>query len=75
MFAIGLNYRSHAEESGMELPCVPAVFTKFPASLAGPYDPIEAVGDAVDWEVELVAVIGASASVPLTRRTPPTLPI
>jgi 2,4-didehydro-3-deoxy-L-rhamnonate hydrolase len=61
VFGIGLNYRRHAEESGMELPTVPAVFTKFPSSLAGPYDPIEAVGDAVDWEVELVAVIGRTA--------------
>ena len=30
VFAIGLNYRSHAEESGMALPSVPATFTKFP---------------------------------------------
>ena len=36
VFAIGLNYRSHAEESGMAVPDVPATFTKFPASLAGP---------------------------------------
>src|SRR5690606_22786228 len=32
VFAIGLNYRSHAEESGMAVPDVPATFTKFPAS-------------------------------------------
>jgi len=61
VFAIGLNYRSHAEEAGMALPEVPATFTKFPASLAGPYDDIEIVGESVDWEVELVAVIGARA--------------
>lgn len=61
VFAVGLNYRSHAEESGAELPTVPAIFTKFPASLAGPNDDIEVVGDAVDWEVELVVVIGARA--------------
>ena len=61
VFAIGLNYRSHAEESGMALPSVPATFTKFPASLAGPFDEIEIVGDTVDWEVELVAVIGVRA--------------
>ena len=61
VFAIGLNYRSHAEESGMALPEVPATFTKFPASLSGPFDDIEIVGDTVDWEVELVAVIGAKA--------------
>ena len=61
VFAIGLNYRSHAEESGATLPEVPAVFTKFPASLAGPFDDIAIVGDSVDWEVELVAVIGRTA--------------
>ena len=61
VFAIGLNYRSHAEESGMAVPDVPATFTKFPASLAGPFDDIEVVGDTVDWEVELVAVIGVRA--------------
>jgi 2,4-didehydro-3-deoxy-L-rhamnonate hydrolase len=61
VFAIGLNYRSHAEESGMALPEVPIVFTKFPASLAGPYDDIEVIGDTTDWEVELVVVIGRTA--------------
>ncbi len=61
VFAIGLNYRAHAEESGMTIPAVPATFTKFPASLGGPYDPIEIHGDTVDWEVELVAVIGTRA--------------
>lgn len=62
VFAIGLNYRSHAEESGMALPTVPATFTKFPASLGGPFDDIEIVGQAIDWEVELVVVIGTRAS-------------
>ncbi len=61
VFAIGLNYRSHAEESGMAIPEVPATFTKFPTSLAGPFDDVEIVGDTVDWEVELVAVIGRRA--------------
>jgi 2-keto-4-pentenoate hydratase/2-oxohepta-3-ene-1,7-dioic acid hydratase in catechol pathway len=61
VFAIGLNYRSHAEESGMALPAVPATFTKFPASLAGPFDDVELVGTNVDWEVELVAVVGRRA--------------
>lgn len=59
VFAIGLNYRSHAEESGMPIPTVPATFTKFPASLTGPFSNVELVGGATDWEVELVAVIGA----------------
>jgi 2-keto-4-pentenoate hydratase/2-oxohepta-3-ene-1,7-dioic acid hydratase in catechol pathway len=61
VFAIGLNYRSHADESGMAVPDVPATFTKFPASLAGPFDDVEIVGGSVDWEVELVAVIGPRA--------------
>jgi 2,4-didehydro-3-deoxy-L-rhamnonate hydrolase len=61
VFAIGLNYRSHAAESGMTVPDVPATFTKYPASLAGPYDDIEITGDSIDWEVELVAVVGTGA--------------
>ena len=61
VFAIGLNYRSHAEESGMTIPEIPATFTKFPASLTGPFADVELAGATVDWEVELVAVIGARA--------------
>ena len=45
----------------MAVPSVPATFTKFPASLSGPFDDIEIVGETVDWEVELVAVIGTRA--------------
>jgi 2,4-didehydro-3-deoxy-L-rhamnonate hydrolase len=61
VFAIGLNYRSHAEESGMAVSDVPPTFTKFPASLAGPFDDVAVVGGTVDWEVELVAVVGRRA--------------
>jgi 2,4-didehydro-3-deoxy-L-rhamnonate hydrolase len=61
VFAIGLNYRAHAEESGMAVPTVPATFTKFPACLTGPFDDVELAGATVDWEVELVAVIGTRA--------------
>ncbi len=61
VFAIGLNYRSHAEESGMQIPSVPATFTKFPASLTGPFDEVTIPNAATDWEVELVAVIGRYA--------------
>jgi len=61
VFAIGLNYRSHAEESGMAVPDVPATFTKFPASLSGPFDDIEVPNETIDWEVELVAVVGRRA--------------
>ena len=58
VFAIGLNYADHAEETGLELPSQPMVFTKFASSLAGPGAPIPVLADTVDWEVELVAVIG-----------------
>lgn len=61
VFAIGLNYRAHAEECGMEIPTVPAAFTKFPASLSGPFDDIELVGEMNDWEAELVVVMGRRA--------------
>ena len=40
---------------------MPATFTKFPACLAGPYDDVTLSGDTVDWEVELVVVIGRRA--------------
>lgn len=61
VFAIGLNYQSHAEESGMAAPAVPATFTKFPESLSGPFDDIPLVGTSSDWEVELVVVMGRDA--------------
>lgn len=61
VFAIGLNYRSHAAETGIAIPTVPAAFTKFPASLSGPFDDIELSSETVDWEVELVVVIGRRA--------------
>jgi 2-keto-4-pentenoate hydratase/2-oxohepta-3-ene-1,7-dioic acid hydratase in catechol pathway len=58
VFGVGLNYRGHAAESGMDVPSIPAVFTKFPASLGGPDEPVVLRGQMVDWEVELVAIIG-----------------
>lgn len=58
IFAIGLNYIDHAVESGVEPPEIPPVFTKFTSSLTGPSGEIVLAGETVDWEVELVAVIG-----------------
>jgi 2-keto-4-pentenoate hydratase/2-oxohepta-3-ene-1,7-dioic acid hydratase in catechol pathway len=59
VFAIGLNYRDHASESGFSVPDQPTVFTKFVSSLAGPYGEVALPpGGHTDWEVELVAVIG-----------------
>jgi len=59
VFAIGLNYRDHVAETGAELPAEPAVFTKFQSSLAGPYGEVTLPSANVDWEVELVVVIGS----------------
>lgn len=62
VFGIGMNYRDHAEEAGLGIPEEPVVFTKFPSSITGPYDEVTLPSEAVDYEVELVAVIGAQAS-------------
>ena len=61
--AIGLNYRKHAQESGLEIPKEPVVFTKALTSIAGPNDTVEMPEGAVagDWEIELGFVIGTLA--------------
>lgn len=61
VFAIGLNYAEHAAESKYAVPDLPPVFTKYRTSLAGPVETVELPGTQVDWEVELVAVIGRHA--------------
>ncbi len=61
VFGIGLNYREHAAESHLEPPSTPATFTKFPTCLVGPWSEVVLPGDTVDWEVELVVVIGRRA--------------
>jgi 2-keto-4-pentenoate hydratase/2-oxohepta-3-ene-1,7-dioic acid hydratase in catechol pathway len=61
VFGIGLNYRDHAAESGVTVPAAPAVFTKFRTCLTGPYDAVRLPSGQVDWEVELVVVIGRRA--------------
>jgi 2,4-diketo-3-deoxy-L-fuconate hydrolase len=58
VFGVGLNYADHAVESKMELPENPLVFTKFPSSITGPDVDVRLSGDRVDWEAELVVVIG-----------------
>ncbi len=62
VFGIGLNYRDHAGESGVPLPPAPLTFTKFPSCVAGPTADVPLSGAMVDWEVEIVAVIGDEAS-------------
>ncbi|MFB4302142.1 fumarylacetoacetate hydrolase family protein [Actinomadura sp. NTSP31] len=63
VFAIGLNYRAHAAESGFDAPeGLPPVFTKFVTSITGPVTEVTLPpGGHTDWEVELVAVIGRRA--------------
>lgn len=61
IFGIGLNYRDHAAEAGLTLPERPMVFTKFPASVTGPGGSIIRPAGSVDFETELVAVIGRRA--------------
>jgi 2,4-didehydro-3-deoxy-L-rhamnonate hydrolase len=61
VFAIGMNYRDHAAETGLAVPDSPATFTKFPTCLAGPFADVVLPSEFVDWEVELVVVIGVRA--------------
>lgn len=57
VYAVGLNYRGHAEEAGMDIPPVPMVFTKYPACIVGPRTNVEMRSDFCDFEAELVVVV------------------
>lgn len=61
VFAIGLNYRDHADESGLAHPSTPPTFTKFVGSFAGPAGDLVLPAATVDWEAELVVVLGRRA--------------
>ena len=61
VFAIGLNYLDHAAESGFEAPTHPVVFPKYVSSFSGPVSEVVLPDGSVDWEVEVVAVIGRTA--------------
>lgn len=61
VFAIGLNYAEHAAEAGYPPDEMPVTFTKFPSSIVGPDAVVGLPDGRVDWEVELVVVIGAEA--------------
>jgi 2,4-didehydro-3-deoxy-L-rhamnonate hydrolase len=65
IFAIGLNYGDHIAETNSQASPQPPVFTKFISAITGPYASVEHPGGSVDWEVELVVVIGREA-----RRVP-----
>lgn len=68
--AVGLNYRDHAEESGLGIPSVPVIFSKFPSTVTGPHDEVRAhakLTQRLDYEVELGIVIGKpSRDVPVS---------
>jgi len=64
VYAIGLNYRKHAEESGMDLPPAPVIFIKATTAVTAASTPIvlpASAPDHVDYECELVIVIGRQA--------------
>jgi acylpyruvate hydrolase len=60
IICVGHNYAAHIEETQRERPDYPVLFTKFPATLTGPYDdiPLPPESEAIDYEGELVVVIG-----------------
>jgi 2-keto-4-pentenoate hydratase/2-oxohepta-3-ene-1,7-dioic acid hydratase in catechol pathway len=60
ILAVGLNYRDHIEETGLETPKVPLIFNKQSTAATGPYAPIHLprVSDKLDYEGELGVVIG-----------------
>jgi len=63
MVAVGLNYRDHAEETGMPIPAEPILFMKATTCLCGPNDDVVRPRDStkLDYEVELGIVIGTRA--------------
>ncbi len=58
VFAIGVNYREHADEAGYPPDSLPVTFTKFSSCLTGARAEVVLPTDTVDWEVELVVAIG-----------------
>ncbi len=63
IICIGLNYRNHAIETGMDIPKSPIIFSKFVTSVAAPHQPIllPAGSRQVDYEAEFAFVIGRKA--------------
>jgi 2-keto-4-pentenoate hydratase/2-oxohepta-3-ene-1,7-dioic acid hydratase in catechol pathway len=60
LVCIGLNYRDHAIETGLELPTVPTVFAKYSSAITGSGAPIvlPRASEQIDFEAELAFVIG-----------------
>lgn len=68
VFGIGLNYRSHAEESGMEIPREPLTFPKFTSSINLPNGDVPIRGSVVDFEAEVVIVLAdGGRNIPANR--------
>jgi 2-keto-4-pentenoate hydratase/2-oxohepta-3-ene-1,7-dioic acid hydratase in catechol pathway len=61
VFAVALNYRAHAAESGTAAPSDPLLFTKYVSAFTGPVTEVELPPGNVDWECELVAVVARRA--------------
>jgi 2-keto-4-pentenoate hydratase/2-oxohepta-3-ene-1,7-dioic acid hydratase in catechol pathway len=61
VFAVALNYPEHAGEAEFTVPEHPLLFTKFPSCLVGPEAVVEVATDMVDYEAELVVVLGRRA--------------
>lgn len=64
IICVGLNYATHIQEMGRELPQYPTLFAKFAEALTGPYDDVIVPAYAaseLDWEAELAFVIGKRA--------------
>jgi len=63
IICVGLNYKAHAAETGMDVPAEPIIFMKTPDSFVGPNDNIEIPPNSqkTDYEVELAIVIGKQA--------------
>jgi 2-keto-4-pentenoate hydratase/2-oxohepta-3-ene-1,7-dioic acid hydratase in catechol pathway len=57
---VARNYAEHAREAGRELPEIPILFARFPATLVAPGSPVvrPTVSHQLDWEGELAVVIG-----------------
>lgn len=65
VLCIGLNYQDHCEEQNLKPPPVPMMFNKFASTIIGPDEPVRLrteVTKKVDWEIELVVVMGKTAS-------------
>jgi 2-keto-4-pentenoate hydratase/2-oxohepta-3-ene-1,7-dioic acid hydratase in catechol pathway len=65
VICVGLNYADHAAETGSPIPSEPVIFNKFPTALRADGEPIElpALSQQVDFEAELVAVIGTGGRI------------